>query len=132
MTYELSPWSLKDLYPGVSSPELEAAFRQLDDHISSFEKIRTQLKPDLPASTFLEVVQDLDEGVCLANKLYAFPELAFAADTQDQEVQALLGRVQQFMAEMENRTLFLISGGRIWMIRMPNDYWQPVEIINTI
>ena len=66
----------------------------------------TRLTPDIPVSTFLEVVQDLDEGVCLANKLYAFPELAFAANTQDQQVQALLGRVQQFMAEMENRTLF--------------------------
>jgi len=78
----------------------------LDNHIASFEKIRTQLMPDIPVSTFLEVVQDLDEGVCLANKLYAFPELAFAADTQNQKVQTLLGRVQQFMAEMENRTLF--------------------------
>ncbi len=106
MTYELSPWSLKDLYPGLNSPELETAFKQLDDHISSFEKIRSQLKPDISVSNFLELVHDLDEGVCQANKLFAFPELAFAANTQDQEVQALLGRVQQFMAEMENRTLF--------------------------
>ena len=45
-------------------------------------------------------------GTRLANKLYSFAGLAFAADTQDQRIQALLGRIQQFMAEMENRTLF--------------------------
>jgi oligoendopeptidase F len=38
--------------------------------------------------------------------LYGFASLAFAADTQDQNAQSLLGRVQQFVAEIENRTLF--------------------------
>jgi oligoendopeptidase F len=106
MTYQLSPWSLKDLYPGLDSPELEDAFKQLDAHVASFEHLRPQLKPGMPVSSFLEVVQDLEEGTRLANKLYSFAGLAFAADTQDQRIQALLGRIQQFMAEMENRTLF--------------------------
>jgi oligoendopeptidase F len=52
------------------------------------------------------VVQDIEEGTRLANKLYSFAGLSFAADTQDQRIQALLGRIQQFMAELENRTLF--------------------------
>jgi oligoendopeptidase F len=106
MTFQLSNWSLVDLFSGVNSPELENAFKHLDEHINSFEKLRPQLKPDMPVSNFLEIVQDLEEGTRLANKLFAFPELAFAADTQDQQVQALLGRAQQFMAEMENRALF--------------------------
>ncbi|MBM3151866.1 MAG: M3 family oligoendopeptidase [Chloroflexi bacterium] len=106
MTYQLSPWSLADLYPGLDSPELETAFKKLDEHVAGFEKLRPQLKPEMPASSFLEVVQDLEEGTKLANKMYSYAGLAFAADTQDQRIQALLGRIQQFMAEMENRTLF--------------------------
>jgi oligoendopeptidase F len=106
MAYKLSPWSLNDLFPGLDSPELESAFKKLEAHVADFEKLRPQLKAGMPVSSFLEVVQDLEEGTKLANKMYSYAELAFAADTQDQRIQALLGRIQQFMAEMENRTLF--------------------------
>lgn len=106
MAYQLSSWSLTDLYPGLDSPELETAFKKLDEHVASFEKLRPQLKPEMPVSSFLEIVQDLEEGTRLANKMYSFAGLAFAADTQDRRIQALLGRIQQFMAEIENRTMF--------------------------
>jgi oligoendopeptidase F len=106
MTYKLSPWLLADLYPGLDSPELETAFKKLDEHVAGFEKLRPQLKPEMPVSSFLEVLQDLEEGTRLANKMDTYAGLAFAADTQDQRCQALLARIQQFMAEMENRTLF--------------------------
>ena len=106
MTYSQTKWSLDALFPGIETPELEAAFKQLDEHVASFEKLRPQLKADMPVSSFLEVVKDSEESTRMAYKLYAFAGLAFAADTQDQEIQALLGRIQQFMAEMQNRTLF--------------------------
>jgi hypothetical protein len=58
MPYKLSPWSLDDLYPGLDSPELEAAFKKLDEHVAGFEKLRPQLKAEMPVSSFLEVVKD--------------------------------------------------------------------------
>jgi oligoendopeptidase F len=106
MAYKLSPWSLADLFPGLDAPELEAAFKDLEAQVTSFEKLRPQLKAEMPISSFLEVVKDLEESTQLANKLYSFAGLAFAANTQDQSILALLGRIQQFMAEMENRVLF--------------------------
>jgi oligoendopeptidase F len=106
MAYKLSPWSLADLYPGTHAPELEAAFKKLEGQVADFEKLRPQLKPEIPVSSFLEIVHDSEENARIAYRLYSFAGLAFAADTQDQRVQALLGRIQQFMAEMENRTLF--------------------------
>ena len=106
MAYTLSPWSLTDLYPGLNAPELEAAFTELETQVASFEKLRPQLKADMPVSSFMEVLQDSEEMTKLASKLYSFAGLAFAANTQDQAIQALLGRIQQFMAEMENRALF--------------------------
>ncbi|HTX89703.1 MAG TPA: M3 family oligoendopeptidase [Anaerolineales bacterium] len=106
MAYKQSPWSLTDLFPGLDAPELEAAFKDLEGQVTDFEKLRPQLKPDMPASSFLEIVRDSEESTKLAYKLYSFASLAFAADTQDQRVQTLLGRIQQFMAELENRTLF--------------------------
>jgi oligoendopeptidase F len=106
MTYTQSPWSLTDLFPGLETPELEEAFTFLETQVADFEKLRPQLKADIPASSFLEVVHDTEESTKLAYKLYSFASLAFAADTQDQRIQALLGRIQQFMAELENRVLF--------------------------
>ena len=44
-------------------------------------------------------------------RLYAFAGLSFSADTQDQVAQTLVARVDQFMANLQNRTLFL-SGTR--------------------
>jgi oligoendopeptidase F len=106
MTNKLSPWSLTDLFPGLDAPELESAFKDLETQVASFEKLRPQLKADMPVSSFLEIVKDSEESTKLAYKLYSFASLSFAANTQDQSILALLGRIQQFMAELENRTLF--------------------------
>ena len=106
MTYKLSPWSLTDLFPGANSPELEAAFTELEAQVTEFEKIRPQLKADIPVSSFIEIIKESEESTHLAHKLYSFAELAFTADTQNQSILALLGRIQQFMAELGNRTLF--------------------------
>ena len=106
MLYNQTAWSLADLFPGPDTLKLETAFKDLEAQVADFEKLRPQLKPDMPVSSFLEIVKDSEETARLAHKLYAFAGLAFAADTQNQSVQALLGRIQQFMAELENRTLF--------------------------
>ena len=106
MTYTQTKWSLADLFPGLEAPQLEGAFKDLEAQVADFEKLRPQLKADIPVSSFLEVVRDSEESTKLAYKLYSFASLSFAADTQDQRIQALLGRIQQFMAELENRVLF--------------------------
>ena len=98
MTYKLSPWSLTDLFPGLDAPELESAFKDLEAQVTSFEKIRPQLKADMPVSSFLEIVKESEESTKLAYKLYSFASLAFAANTQDQ----------------------LVCGGKTWMMRTPN------------
>ncbi len=106
MTYQQTRWSLDDLFPGLDSSELETAFKSLDEQVTGFEKLRPQLKPDIAVSNFMEILHETDEMTRLANKMYSYAALAFAADTQDQRIQALLGRIQQYMAELENRTMF--------------------------
>jgi oligoendopeptidase F len=106
MSFIQSAWSLKDLFPSLDSPELETAFKTLEAQVADFEKIRPQLKPDIPAGSFVEILKDTEESTRLAHRIYVCAGLSFAANTQDQVAQTLLGRVQQFMAEMENCTLF--------------------------
>jgi oligoendopeptidase F len=106
MAYQLSHWSLKDLFSGFDSPDLEAAFKKLEQQSAGFEHWRKQLKPDLPVSDFLEIMQDSEEITRNLYILSGYAELAFSADTQSQSAQNLLGRIQQFKAELENSTMF--------------------------
>ncbi|MBN2118919.1 MAG: M3 family oligoendopeptidase [Anaerolineales bacterium] len=105
-TYSVKKWNLGELFPGFDSPELQAAFDNVEEQVASFEGVRGKLKADMDTGTFLEVVRASEETLRIVNRVYAFAELSFAADTQDQEAQSLLSRVQQFVAEIQNRTLF--------------------------
>jgi oligoendopeptidase F len=106
MSYTQTRWSLAPLYPGYNSPELQNAFDLIEEQVTSFEEVRGKLKSDMPAEQFQEIVRASEETARVANKLYAFAGLSFTADTQDQTAQSLQARVQQFLAEVENRTLF--------------------------
>lgn len=106
MAYKLSKWDLSTLYPGYSSPELQNAFDMIEEQVASFEGVRGKLAPDMPAEPFVDVVKAREAMTRIGNQLYSFAGLSFAADTQDQKAQALQARAMQFLAEIENRTLF--------------------------
>ncbi len=105
-TYSAGKWNLDELFPGFNSPELEGAFDNVEEQVTSFEGVRGKLSADIDPETFLDIVKASEETARVINRLYAFAGLSFAADTQDQNAQSLMGRVQQFVAEIQNRTLF--------------------------
>lgn len=117
-TYSVKKWDLGELFSGFDSPDLQAAFDNVEEQVTSFEGVRGKLKPDLDTETFLDVVRASEELARMVNKVYAFAGLSFAADTQDQNAQSLMGRVQQFAAEIQNRTLFF------------NLWWKDVDEAN--
>ena len=106
MPYIQTKWNLTDLFPGYGSPELEAAFDQVEEQVTAFEGVRGRLKPTMEAEQFLEVVRASEAISRLLSKLYSFAGLSFAADTQDQAAQTLTARIEQFGAETQNRMLF--------------------------
>ena len=106
MAYTQTKWSLAPLYPGYESAELQNAFDMIEEQVTSFEGVRGKLKPDMPADQFMEIVRASEETTKIANKLYSFAGLSFTADTQDQAAQSLQSRAQQFLAGVENRTMF--------------------------
>ncbi len=106
MAYTLSKWSLAPLYPSYESAELQNAFDMIEEQVTSFEGVRGKLNPDISTEQFMQIVGAKEETERIANKLYSFAGLSFTADTQDQAAQSLQTRVQQFLAEIENRTLF--------------------------
>ncbi|NOY99311.1 MAG: M3 family oligoendopeptidase [Chloroflexi bacterium] len=106
MPFKQTQWSLTDLFPSFESPELEATFVELEKQVAAFEALRPELKPDMDVEDFMEMLATSEKSTRLAHKLYSFAGLAFAANTQDQTAQTMMARVEQFLADVENRTLF--------------------------
>lgn len=106
-SYEQTGWSLTDLMASASSTDIDQVFAQLEEKVKAFaDQNRPSLNENISDEQFLKIIQELEEINRQTYHLYGFASLSFSADTQDQSAQALLGRVQQFAAEMQNTILF--------------------------
>jgi oligoendopeptidase F len=105
-TYTQSVWSLTDIFKDFDDPKIEEAYQAVEQHVTKFETYRDQLKPDISEDLFTSIITDYEKLVRLMSRLGGFPQLAFAEDTQDQKAQAAVARVEQFQAEMANKTIF--------------------------
>ena len=106
MTYNLSSWSLSDLFPSHDSPEMKTAFDELDVKVVEFETLRPGLSAEMTTTAFMDAVRQLEAISRLANRIADFAGLSFAADTQDQAILAFQSEVESRMAVISNRTLF--------------------------
>lgn len=105
-TYELTKWDLTDLFPAHDSPEMQAAFENVESRVENFEAKRPQLAADMDREPFMRMVRELEAITRLVHRVYYYANLWFAADTQDEQAINFVSRVDQFMAGVENRTLF--------------------------
>jgi len=105
-TYALKRWSLTDLFDAYDSPDMEAAFAQLEGMVEGFESKREVLEADIEADTFMGLVRELEEMYRLSNHVEGFASLWFTEDTQNPDAQNFQAKVDQFMAGLQNRVLF--------------------------
>jgi oligoendopeptidase F len=105
-TYTQSAWSLEDLFKDFEDPKIEATFEEIKNGVENFEAYRDQLTADISEDLFISIITEYEHFYRLISRLNGFAQLAFAADTQDQTAQAMVARVDQFQAEMANRTIF--------------------------
>ena len=120
LTYTPTRWSLSDLFPAQESPEMKAAFTQLEADVAEFEGRRAQLKPDISTADFMAIAQQYERLSHLGYRIQGFAELSFNADTQDQASLAFLMNVEQTMATLQNRTLFF------------NLWWKDLDEANAV
>ena len=60
LTYEVSRWSLGDLFPAYDSEEMKAAFAAVESKVSDFESLRPKLNADIPAADFMAIVRKVE------------------------------------------------------------------------
>ena len=104
--YTQSKWSLADLYPASPSPEMEAAFKQVENEVSAFEKFRPELDDEIESERFLHIAGSLESIHNAMQQLGGYAELWFAEDTQNQPAQTLVAKMEQLSADVSNRVMF--------------------------
>lgn len=118
--YQQSRWSLQDLFPGPQSKELEAGIEKITSLVSALEMRRPELVENISSENFLSIVKDMESINVLGQKLAAFAGLFFSENTQNEIAQSLMARVDQFVSEMTNRTLFF----ELWWKGLPQEKAQ--------
>ncbi|HXW36536.1 MAG TPA: M3 family oligoendopeptidase [Nitrososphaerales archaeon] len=104
--FEKKRWNLKDVLPDHKGEEFERTLAGVEKAAKSLEALRPML------SNFTR--QEVDEQMLWAeslkrsmHRLRAYASMLFASDTGDEEARALLDRVVELSASIENRVLFL-------------------------
>ncbi len=115
--YPQKIWSLKDLFAGVDDPALEKAFKTLEKEVKVLESQRPIFTTEIAEDEFLAFIKKLESVQRRANRLGGYAQLLFAQDTQNQAVQTLMARVDQFGAELSNRLLFF----NLWWKDLPRE-----------
>lgn len=106
MPFTATRWKLDALLPSTEPAVVEKALKTFERKVKKVESHRKLLKKTISAKDFNALLKDYEASIVEAYRVYAFAQLRFAADTQDQSAMALLGQIQQRMAQAENRVLF--------------------------
>jgi oligoendopeptidase F len=106
ITYSQTKWSLTDLFPGHDSSEIKATISEVEKKVDEFESRREHLTNGIDSETFLDLVKHLEDIARLGYRIHSFANLWFTENTQNQDAQNFVARIDQFMAELQNRILF--------------------------
>jgi oligoendopeptidase F len=104
-TYAKGRWSLDDLVPAKSGPELERVFEEVEAAAAAVELRRAALVPEIGETTFAEVLGLVEKLAYASQRLDGYAILRFFADTQDQDALALRARAEKTLAAARNRAL---------------------------
>ena len=99
-------WELGDLLPAPGSLEMEAYLTDVAARVEAFEAWRGELSAGITAEMFAMVLDLYAQVYADASALGAYGYLWFSEDTGGQERLAFRARVNQLVADLENRTLF--------------------------
>ncbi|MCH8973091.1 MAG: oligoendopeptidase F, partial [Thaumarchaeota archaeon] len=104
--YELGNWNLTELVKNPKSPTFEKQIQLVEKKAKKFEKIKSNLNPNMSSKKFLNLLNDLEVISEKMSVIGGFASLSYASDTQSDEATSLLTRMTQLGAEISNRVLF--------------------------
>ncbi len=116
-TFRLGRWDLSDLFPNREA--WEQAMKDVEAWVAALEQKREQLATITPEA-FAQLLDELEAVQREMHKIGSYAFLRFSEDTENPEAQAMVGRVRQWSAELENRLLFF----ELWWKQLPDERAQ--------
>lgn len=113
--YTQQAWSLDDLFPATEPEAITTAFAELEVLITTFESCQPNLNDDISPAEFQTTLDAYENIVRQIGRLGGYSRLSFAANTQDQQAQNFMSRINQLYAESYNRILFF----ELWWKAVP-------------
>ncbi len=104
--FQQSGWTLDDLIPPPTDPVFDDLLADLEHRLAQFEQARDLLSPAISTADFLRLMRLYESIQATVERLTAYAQLWFAADTQSQDALGFLGRMEQLHTEVQNRLLF--------------------------
>ncbi|NKB82405.1 MAG: oligoendopeptidase F [Nitrospirales bacterium] len=103
-TKHLPQWNLSDL---LADPNNYASlFKELDQHVTRFERYRAHLNSGLSVRRFQTILQLHETIRILTSRLAAYAQLWFAQNTTNQKARALDTTMKEQITACNNRMLF--------------------------
>lgn len=109
-------WALDDLLPEPGSPESEQVLADIEARVVEFETLRESLSLDMSEEAFLAVLKLYEALYADLARVFAYAYLWFSEDTANQDALAFRARMEQFSADIQNRTLFF----SLWWKALPD------------
>ena len=106
MPYQQTRWKLDALLPGDGQALVDQALAVFEKKVKGMERWRAKLKATLPVKDFLALLKDYEAMLQAGLRVYAYAQLKFSENTQDQAALALVMKADQVFAQAQNRVLF--------------------------
>jgi len=106
-SFQVRSWDLSDL---LEAPTESVVSRELDRvarGVDALARERETLVPDMDPRAFLSIMRRYERLCEEMSVVSGYANLLFSQDTQSTQTLSLLNRVQQTLADLENRILFL-------------------------
>ena len=110
-------WSLNDLLAEPVDQALTENFSKLDQALAGFEAKRGLLVPEISAQEFKDIIEAMESVNALTGRLEAYADLLLTEDTRNQFALNLRDRVEQALADSNNRMLFF----DLWFKDLPDE-----------
>jgi oligoendopeptidase F len=104
--YQQTCWTLEALLPAPEKAVVDQTIEELETATAAVEALRPMLSPQIKSEDFVKALEAIETVVKIASRLGSYGYLWFAEDTQNQAALAFMGRMEQLLAEVKNRTLF--------------------------
>ena len=104
--YQLGKWNLSELAKNPKSPAFQKQVQELEKQAKRFEKIKSNLSPQMSSKKFMDILQQVEEISEKMSKVGGYASLSYASDTQSDEATSLVTKISKLGSEISNKILF--------------------------